>query len=265
MFTEGRFNAEPVNVWGISDKQMFKEALNVFSQEKEPFFSIIQTADNHRPFSVAEKDSSFEKKKLSPFQLKKYGFESAEEYNAFRYFDHSIQTFMEEAQKTTWFANTIFVFIGDHGVSGNAKAVYPSVYTDERLTEKHVPLLFYAPGILPAQKRDEVVSMVDVLPTIAGMAGKKYRNTTLGRDLLNKKGGNDFAFIISHDEGTIGIVGNDFYYTSNLNFKKEEVHFFNAYNRYTKPQVDSIKKLGRETSTAVYETAKYMLLNNKKF
>ena len=91
---------------------------------------------------------------------------------------------MEAAQKENYFHNTIFVFVGDHGVAGNAEAMYPAAWTEQRLTDEHVPLLFYAPYLLNPQKRREVVSQIDVLPTIAGMLHQPYVNTTLGRDLL---------------------------------------------------------------------------------
>jgi phosphoglycerol transferase MdoB-like AlkP superfamily enzyme len=45
----------------------------------------------------------------------------------------------------------------------------------------------------------EVVSQIDILPTIAGMVHQSYTNTTLGRDLLNSKNKMDAAFIIHHD------------------------------------------------------------------
>jgi len=262
LMTEGKFRSKPVNVWGISDKNLFSEANNVFAQQKDPFFAIIQTADNHRPFTIPEEDSQFDKKFPLPVELEKWGFESVEEYNAFRYFDYSVMHFIEQAKKESYFKNTIFVFVGDHGVSGNAKAVYPAVWTDERLTEEHVPLIFYAPGLLKPQKRTEVVSQIDVLPTIAGISGITYLNTTLGRDLLHNNSTRHYAFTIAHDEGRIGIISDDFYFTKNLNFRGEELHFFN-HNQYSKAQSDSIQREMTELTTAYYETAKYLLINNK--
>jgi hypothetical protein len=38
-------------------------------------------------------------------------------------------------KREAWFANTIFVFVGDHGVAGNAEAMYPPVWTEQRLTD----------------------------------------------------------------------------------------------------------------------------------
>lgn len=264
MNVEGKFNCRPVNVWGISDKDLFNEANKVFAKQDKPFFAIIQTADNHRPFMISKEEKEFQIQKVSKEELAKYGFESEAEYNSFRYADFSIQKFLEAAKREKYFENTIFVFIGDHGVTGNAKNIYPKVWTDQRLTEEHVPLLFYAPKLLAPQKRSEVVSQIDVLPTIAGLTGVQYTNTTLGRDLLHKQNQNHYAFIISHDEGRIGMVTNDFVFTKNLNFSQEQIHFFEPDASYTPQQIDSMKKKMSEFTSGFYETARWMLLHNKK-
>ena len=264
MNVEGNFDYKPVNVWGISDKDLFLEANKLFSKQKEPFFAIVQTADNHRPFTIPPEDAAFQKKLVTKDELEKWGFESVEEYNAFRYADFCFQNFIETAKKQPYFANTVFVFVGDHGVSGNAQSVYPKVWTDERLTDEHVPLLFYAPRLMAPQKRDEVVSQIDVLPTIAGLTGQSYTNTTLGRDVLHNDGGGHYAFIILHDEGKIGMVTDDFYFSKNLNFQHEELHFLNDHSSYTPQQMDSIKRKMSTVTSGFYETARWMLVHNKK-
>lgn len=263
MYTEGNFSKEAANVWGISDKDLFTEANKIFAQKEKPFFAIVQTADNHRPFMIPEDEKDFVRQEVHQDTLKKYGFESVNEYNSFRYTDFCFRNFMEAAKKEKYFANTVFVFVGDHGVAGNAKEIYPDVWTRERLTDEHVPLLFYAPGLLPAEEHKEVVSQIDLLPTIAGLSGQTYTNTTLGRDVLKSKNANHGAFIIYHDEGQIGMVTDNFYFTKNINFNKEELHLFPATD-YTNNQKDSIKKKMSVVTTAYYETAKWMLLNNKK-
>ncbi|HEX6334228.1 MAG TPA: sulfatase-like hydrolase/transferase [Flavisolibacter sp.] len=264
MITEGKFSCKPKDVWGISDQDLFNEANKVLRKQQDPFFAIIQTADNHRPFTIPQNAAGFEKKKLTSEELKRYGFESNEEYNAFRYFDYCIAGFMEAARKEPYFDNTLFVFIGDHGVSGDATAVYPQVWTSNRLTEEHVPLLFYYPSKLPPARHSEVVSQIDVLPTVAGIAGRAYTNTTLGRDLLKKDGGRNYAFTILHDEGQIGMITDSFYFTSNLNFKKEELHFFDPLANYPPHVKDSLIRRMSSVTTAFYETAKWMLVHNKK-
>lgn len=264
MITEGQFSSKPVNVWGISDKDLFLEANKTLAQQTKPFFAIIQTADNHRPFMIPEGEVEFEKAEVPVDTLVKYGFESVNEYNSFRYADYCFQKFIESARKEKYFDNTVFVFIGDHGVSGNATAMYPDAWTTERLTDEHVPLLFYAPKLLKPQKRSDVVSQVDVLPSLASLTGLTYLNTTLGRNVLTKHNDNHYAFVITHDVGRIGLLTDSFYFTKNLNFQKEELHYLHQGINLTIKQQDSVKNKLSTVTTALYETAKWMLVNNKK-
>lgn len=262
---EGSFSVPPVNVWGISDKDLFSEANKVMSKADKPFFSIIQTADNHRPYTIPTTDTDFKPKKAEDNLLKKYGFENQAEYAAFAYADYSMKKFLEAAAKEKYFDNTIFVFIGDHGVEGDASALYPDAWQEQRLTEEHVPLLFYAPRLLQPQRRHHVASQIDVLPTIAGLVQQPYTNSTLGRDLLDSTSIPHAAFIIYHAPGWIGVVTDSFYYRKNLRFEKEElvpvttVPIVLSAAEKTK----EMARLSRLTS-ALYETSKWMLLHNKR-
>ncbi len=263
--TGKRKSIPEMNVWGISDKELFLEANEIFKQKNKPFFAYIQTSGNHRPYSktIPLKDTDFVKVVIPEEQLKKYGFESLDEYNCFRYSDYCFRKFIEAAQKETYFRNTIFVFIGDHGLAGNAEAMYPAAWTDHRLTDEHVPLLFYGQGLLTPQRRSEVVSQIDVLPTIAGMLHQPYVNTTLGRDLLDPAKQNNFAFITNTADG-IGMVTDHFYYTQNINSGEEQLSpMHEGARRYTKDQQDSVRNKLSEFTTAFYETAKYLIMNNK--
>jgi phosphoglycerol transferase MdoB-like AlkP superfamily enzyme len=213
---------------------------------------------------IPAEDSEFEKLHYPLDTLRKYGFDSENEFNTFRYSDYCFKKFMQAASKEEYFHNTIFVFVGDHGVSGNATALYPSAWTDQRLTDEHIPLLFYAPYILSPEKRREVVSQIDVLPTIAGMLQEPYVNTTLGRDILSPDKKNNYAFIINQD-GTIGMVTDDYYFTKNINFPSEQLFSMkNEKPAISTAQEDSIKSKMSVFTSAYYETAKWMLVNNKK-
>jgi phosphoglycerol transferase MdoB-like AlkP superfamily enzyme len=82
MHTQGSFSSPEINVWGISDKDLFLEANTVFKRstglrgERKPFFAYIQTSGNHHPYvkSISEKDTDFKKVFVSDDELKKYGF-----------------------------------------------------------------------------------------------------------------------------------------------------------------------------------------------
>ena len=265
MHTEGSFKAPKMNVWGISDKDLFMEANAILKKETKPFFAYVHTSGNHRPYMVSLQDTAEFKSELVPAEvLKKYGFESVEEFNAFRYFDFCVKKFIETAEREPYFHNTIFVFVGDHGLAGNASQMYPAAWTDQRLTDEHVPLLFYAPQLLMPQKHSEVVSQIDILPTIAGMLHQSYLNTTLGRDLLDPNKKNNYAFI-TNTAGGIGMVTDDFYFSRNINFPDEELTPIRPHaSSFSKQQKDSVKKELSKFTNAFFETAKYLIMNNKR-
>ena len=264
IYQDGSYTSKRLNVWGISDKDLFLEANAVFAKQKNPFFAIIQTADNHHPYNIPEDDTDFEKRIVPPDTLIKYGFESLKEYQSFCYTDYCYQKFIEAARSQQYFENTIFIFVGDHGVEGEAGQMYPDAWTSNRLSDEHVPLLFYAPGLLLPQQRSEVVSQIDILPTVAGMVHQSYINTTLGRDLLHTKNKMNAAFIIHHDEGNIGVITDDFYFIKNLNIDKQQLVSIRSNKlNLTGTQQDSVKNKLSILTSALYETAKWMLVHNK--
>lgn len=264
VYEEGSYESKKLNVWGISDKDLFMEANKVIANQSKPFFAIIQTADNHRPYNIPEEDSDFVNKVIPEEELALNGFESQKEYNAFAYTDYCFKKFIESAKKEAYFNNTIFVFIGDHGIEGSAEATYPKAWTEQRLTDEHIPLLFYAPYLLNPALHTEPVSQIDVLPTIAGMLQQPYINSTLGRNLLDPIKKENAAFIIYHAPGWIGVVSDDYFYRKNIRINKEElVPVKNDLPALTKHKEDSLKKHFSELTSAIYETSRWMLLNNK--
>ncbi|RYG33209.1 MAG: PAS domain S-box protein, partial [Chitinophagaceae bacterium] len=135
---------------------------------------------------------------------------------------------------------------------------------EQRLAEEHVPLLFYAPNLITPQKRTETVSQIDVLPTIAGMLQMPYTNSTLGRDVLDTAKKENAAFIIYHAPGWIGVVNDDYFYRKNIRIKKDElVPVRNGLPVLTQTQTDSVKDKMSTLTSALYETARWMLVNNK--
>ena len=195
--------------------------------------------------------------------LSKYGFDSQAEYEAFCYTDFCFKKFIEAAKQQAYFNNTIFVFVGDHGVEGEAGAVYPKAWTSQRLSDEHVPLLYYAPALLSPARYSYTVSQIDVLPTLAGMIHQPYSNTTLGRDVINQQNLMHAAFIIHHDEGNIGIVTDDYYFIKNVNMVQEDlVPLKDNAPLLSTPAQDSIKRKLSILTSAIYETSGWMLLNN---
>jgi hypothetical protein len=64
---------------------------------------------------------------------------------------------------------------------------------------------------------------------------------------------------------TIGLVSNQYYYLKNLKTGKQELVSMKGNDPVpVNAQTDSTKKHLKELTDAYYETAKYLLLNNKK-
>ena len=271
LYEEDSYKAKAVDVWGISDKRLFLEANDIFKEQSHPFVAVIQTADNHRPYTIpAEDKNEFIKKEYPVDSLKKFGFESNDELNAFRYTDFCCQKFIEAAKKEKYFDNTIFVFVGDHGIRGNAATMFPKAWSVDGLTTQHVPLLFYSPLRLQPQRINKTCSQVDVLPSVTALAGIPYTNTTMGKNLFDTTQNNSLnfknaAFLYDYNIKQIGIVTDEYVYVHNLLSGTED--FRSSVNNETLPQnaatVETEKTL-RTLSQAYYETARYMLLNNKK-
>jgi len=267
LYEQENYKASKLDVWGISDKNLFLESNQVLKKQDKPFFAVIQTADNHRPYTIpAEDQSAFHKLQIPADSLKAYGFESNDEMNAFRYTDFCFGKFMEAAAKEHYFTNTIFVFVGDHGIAGDAGNMFPRAWTSERLDNMHVPLLFYSASRIKPRRIHEFVSQVDLLPTVAGLAGISYRNTTLGRDLLDSAlyPAKAFSFLYDPDQGYIDLLMGSYLYRANLNTGQEEMYSVTGNDPVKKQNImDTTRKMALLTR-AYYETAKYMLLNNKK-
>lgn len=265
IYEQGRYQSSEINVWGISDKNLFMEANKTLSTNTKPFFAIIQTADNHRPYTIPEEDlKSFKKLTVSKDSLLKFGFENNDEYNAFRYTDYCFEQFIEAAKKEKYFDNTLFVFIGDHGIKGDAGEMLPKSFTEQNLTNMHIPFLFYAPKILNPKEYSLPVSQIDVLPSIASLCNIPYTNTTLGKsvfDMLNKSDKHSI-FLYDDFNQQIGVLNNEYYFGYKI--KDPNKGIFESVLNNAKVANDSIEKQMRRLTETIYETSKYMLINNKK-
>ncbi len=270
LYEEGKFNSPRNDVWGIGDRRLFMEAHEILKAQTKPFFAVIQTADNHRPYTIPKRDlEEFELKTLSAAELKRGGFDSLEEFNAFRYSDFVFRKFIEQARTAPYFDRTLFVFIGDHGIGGDAGTMFPRAWTDQKLTCYHVPLLFYAPKMLAPQRIGSVASMVDVLPTIAGLLGVPYRNQALGRDLLRQQaidgGRSNAAFVIDHHSRTVGLVQGSHLTQHGLGGGRAETVWADFRTPGGgAPLAEAQAAAQRQLAEGFYETARYLLRHNRK-
>jgi len=136
-----------LDVWGVSDHDLFKEAHQIFenSDKGKPFFAIIQTATNHRPYSIPENITRFEVEHISKDRVNHAGFKSVGQYNAMRLLDHAIGEYFSYAKRSEYFSNTVFFLFGDHGTSDPWAKHMPLSNYELLLRSYHVPLIVYGP------------------------------------------------------------------------------------------------------------------------
>lgn len=261
IYEEGDYGSPRNDVWGVSDLHLFEEANKVLRTKNErPFFAFIQTAGNHRPFTIPDDNRGFQRQYPDLQEILSVGFDSTEEYNGIRYMDHSIGFFFREAAKEAYFQNTIFVMFGDHGTVSRMPIPWETLL----LTSHHVPLVLYAPGLkLPPRVIETTASSLDVLPTLAGMAGVPYLNTTLGRDLFRPVPGKTYYAFIEH-EPYRGILDDKYFYRIEPDGSERLFSYRtpNAAVDVAAKHPDRIAEM-RKMCWGFYHTAMYMLHHNQ--
>jgi phosphoglycerol transferase MdoB-like AlkP superfamily enzyme len=177
------------NAWGVADEILFDQMLEVLDREhrqrgrKTPFFTHIMTVSNHRPYTYPSGRIDI------PSGTGRDG--------AVKYTDYAVGKFLRDAEKRSWFANTIFVVTADHGANARGTMEIP--------VEKYrIPLFFYAPGRIAPRKVERLMSQIDIAPTLLGFTGLSYYSKFFGRDVLHAPRESDRAFVANYQ--TLGYM-----------------------------------------------------------
>ena len=255
IFEEGDYDAPQVDGWGVSDVVLFDKAHRAFRDETKPFFAFVQTAGNHRPYSIPEDHPGFELAQVDAAALAENGFDGAAAYNGLRYLDFSLGAFFAKAREAPYFKNTVFLMYGDHGNPSTQQTPWEQLL----LTGYHVPCVIYAPGLVKGGRRiDFTASLPDSLPTALSLIGVPYLNTALGRDLLDLGPGDRHFSLIGHT----GVLDDEFYFRLDpggprLFRYRSEKGAEDVHERFPE-KVAELQRLQQ----ALYETSKYMLYHN---
>ncbi|PNV94714.1 LTA synthase family protein [Pseudomonas protegens] len=209
LYDESHWQSPQVDVWGISDLDLFKESdrlLRAIPQD-QPFFAYLQTSGNHRPFTIPKDNDGFQTQDLPLEQVQAAGSRSLEQYNAVRLLDFNIGRLMEIAKAGGYYDNTIFVFFGDHNTRISQIPHMAPAFEQLGLESNNVPLLIHAPGMLQPRVFEEAVGLADLLPTVAGMAGMPFTNGAMGRDIQQPAPEGERVVPLVLREGTFPVIG----------------------------------------------------------
>lgn len=160
-------DAHFANIWGVSDEDLFRNAVRVFDEQHargERIFSVVMSTSNHKPFTFPAG--------VPGVQEKGGGREAG-----VRYADHAIGAFFDMAKNKPWFDDTIFVIVADHGARVYGREDIP-------IRTYEIPLVLYSPKHVKPGRVDTLTSQIDVAPTVIGMLDFNYDSTFFGIDVL---------------------------------------------------------------------------------
>jgi phosphoglycerol transferase MdoB-like AlkP superfamily enzyme len=268
IFEEGDYQAKRVDVWGISDLSLFKEAHQVLDQAKKPFIAYIQSSGFHRPHTLPQERGDFEEQNdISIDDLRVNGFLSLKQFNSLRFQDYALGEFFRLFKQSRYFDNTIVLMFGDHGLpSLKSQNMLPGYYK-LRLVHHHVPFVVFGPEhLVPKGVNQAFGGLQDVLPTVADMAGIDYRNTTLGNSMITYPRESTFIYSWHLRPKLIGMIGKEFYYQDTPT-KKELFHYKDPDDPLKDRSKDhpELFERYRELANGVYEVSRYLTFHNKKF
>lgn len=275
LYQEDYWTAPIVDVWGISDLELMRGADKILRQQHldndKPFLAFIQTAGNHRPFTIPDDRGDFEVSDLDESLLAQYGFRSQEQYNAVRFIDYSLGEFFKLAKASGYFDNTIFVMYGDHNNRITKTPHMPAYFEALDLDGLHVPHMIYAPKLIKPATISSATSLMDVVPTLAGLLGLNYTNTTFGRDVFiphPEMGGERYVFTSTSDNENqiIGMISENHMLRKFARQEKAKLHDLHADDptldiSSEKPVLFNYLK---ELTQGIYETSHYQRFNNRE-
>jgi phosphoglycerol transferase MdoB-like AlkP superfamily enzyme len=221
------------NIWGVSDEDLFNHAQQYFdtaASNGKPFFSIIMSTSNHKPFTFPEG---------IPGIPATGGGRNA----GIRYADYAIGKFIDQSKDHSWFNNTLFVIVADHGARVYGRAQIP-------IKNYEIPLLIYAPGKVAAGKVETLSSQIDIAPTILGMLGLPYQASFYGRDVLSAS--NKPNTVVFNHNYNVAILQNN--QLTVLGMGKKLSGF--SYDPKTDKQIAApVEPQAGDLATAYYQTA----------
>lgn len=172
-------SADMNSKWGAYDEKVYEKQMSDMAKEKEPFFSTILTLTNHEPFELPVKPKY--KGEDLPNKFRSTAF----------YADSCLGAYLKAAAKQSWYKNTVFVVVADHGHRLPLKkheSWHPKRY--------RIPMLFFGEALKPEFRGTRIAKFggqTDIAATLLNQLKLNSSAYVWSKDLLNP-GSKDFAF-----------------------------------------------------------------------
>ncbi|ANQ52722.2 sulfatase [Flammeovirga sp. MY04] len=198
-------------------KEHFKQFIAQAKEEKRPFFMMANSHDPHRPFFVDnpnyEKGGKQRPSRIyTPEEIEVPGFledlpevrrELANYFSSVKRCDDTIGALLDALEEEGLTDNTIVIFLSDNGMA------FPFAKSNVYLQSTRTPFMVKWPKHIKAGQVNEkdMVSMVDLMPTLLEACGVDVPRTLDGRSflpILEGKKQKDRDMIYTHYNETSG-------------------------------------------------------------
>jgi phosphoglycerol transferase MdoB-like AlkP superfamily enzyme len=164
--------------WGAHDGVVAKRMAADLQKIKQPFMLTWLTLTSHEPFETPRAPVFEGKDQATQF------------LNSMHYTDEVIGGFIAFCKRQSWWKNTLIVIVADHG--------HPLPETGKKDENFRIPMLWLG-GALKEQPgiRNEVISQLDLAPTLAAQVGWEKR-FPFGKNIFDATT-NKWAFFTFND------------------------------------------------------------------
>ena len=230
------------NAWGVCDEDLLNKTLSEADkafEQKQPFFSLVMTTSNHRPYTYPEGKIDI------PSHTGRAG--------GVKYTDYAINKFINKAKTKPWFNDTIFVIIADHNGGSAGKSTLP-------LYRYKIPLIIYSPSSIEPNVISKLSSQIDTIPTLLNILGLSYKANFYGNNILD----DNFvqrAFIGNYQK--LGYLKGDNLYYLGPGAKSHKMKIKELKLNSVKYEEEQISEEEEKEIITYYQSASYIYKNSK--
>jgi phosphoglycerol transferase MdoB-like AlkP superfamily enzyme len=234
-------NKDYDNAWGIYDGPFFDYFASALLKEKAPFFSCFFSLSSHHPYPIPPEKQNIYNRFDSPLE------------NSVAYADACLGEFMEQIKAHPAFHNTLFVFTADHTPDTRDPCFGSSV------GQMAIPLIFYAPKHIAAQKNYRCTQQIDIMPTLLDIMNFRDTVFSFGQSVFSSEP----SFTISYSGGGYQWIDD----TVRINFQTtEEAQYYSVTDTCgTSSPIspDERQKKSHDRLRAFIQTYNSRLINNQ--
>jgi len=168
---------------GVHDEYMYNRHIEDLKEMQEPFFSVLFTLSSHSPYDYP----------MEP--VIDWAGNENDFINSAYYADKCLGDYFRVASQQSWFDNTIFIIIADHGHNSYKNWRY------ESYEYHHIPLLIYGEQLkdhLKGTKNERIADNSSLSKTILHQLDLPADGFKWGSDLFNPYSP-EFAYVVLND------------------------------------------------------------------